>query len=330
MSAGKANGMSGRIVTVFGGSGFIGRHVVRELAKRGYRVRAAVRHPSKAGFLRTMGLPGQVEPVYADIRNDELVARALHGADMAVNLVGILYEFGKQRFEALQAEGAGRIARLAKEAGVASLVHVSAIGADAASEADYARSKAEGETAVHAAFPEAVILRPSIVFGPGDGFFNRFAAMAKYLPALPLFGGGHTKFQPVYVDDVADAVCAALTDEASHGKVFELGGPRVYSFKELMQIVLKETRRTRLLLPLPWAIAKMQGAVLGLLPAPPLTLGQVKMLQHDNVVSEAADAEGRTFAAFGIAPDSVEAIVPGYLWAYRRTGQYGGGVNART
>lgn len=320
--------MSGTIVTVFGGSGFIGRHVVRELAKRGYRVRAAVRRPSRAGFLRTMGLPGQVEPVAADLRDDTSVARALHGAGMAVNLVGILYESGKQTFDALQADGAGRVARLASEAGVASLVHVSAIGADAGSEADYARTKAEGEAAVRAGFPDAVILRPSIVFGSGDGFFNRFATLARFLPALPLFGGGQTRFQPIYVDDVADAVCAALTDESARGKVFELGGPKVYTFKELMQIVLDVTRRSRLLLPLPWTVAKMQGAILGLLPVPPLTLGQVRMLQHDNVVSEAAAEEGRTIDAFGIVPDSVEAIVPGYLWAHRRQGQYAGGLKA--
>ncbi|MDW3098517.1 MAG: complex I NDUFA9 subunit family protein [Alphaproteobacteria bacterium] len=314
--------MSAKIVTVFGGSGFVGRHVVRELAKRGYRVRAAVRRPSHAGFVRTMGLPGQVEAVYADIKDDESVARALSGADMAVNLVGILYESGKQKFEALQAEAAGRIAWSAKAKGVERLVHVSAIGADPDSPAKYASSKAEGEAAVLDAFPEAVILRPSIIFGNGDGFFNRFAAMAKFSPALPLLGGGHTKMQPVYVDDVADAVCTALEDTSTQGKTYELGGPTVYSFKELMQIVLEETQRKRILAPIPWGIARLQGRILGLLPAPLLTLDQVRMLETDNVVSEEATSQNRTIEDLGITPKSVEAIVPGYLWMYRRQGQY--------
>ena len=322
--------MSDKIVTVFGGSGFLGRHVVRELAKRGYRVRAAMRHPSRAGFLRTMGLPGQVEAVYADIRDDESVARAVNGASMAVNLVGILFESGKQTFSALQAEGAGRIAWTAKAKGVERLVHVSAIGADTGSDAQYAASKANGEAAVLEAFPEAVILRPSIVFGKGDGFFNRFAGLARFLPALPLLGGGHTKMQPVYVDDVADAVCAALEDTGTSGKIYELGGPRVYSFKELMQIVLDETQRKRLLAPVPWPIARLQGRILGLLPNPLLTHDQVKMLETDNVVSEAAIAEKRTLGDLDIEATSVEAIVPSYLWMYRRQGQYAEDIRRET
>lgn len=322
--------MSAKIVTVFGGSGFVGRHVVRELAKRGYRVRAAVRRPSLAGFVRTMGLPGQVEAVYADIKDDESVARALSGADMAVNLVGILYESGKQKFDALQAEAAGRIAWSAKAKGVERLVHVSAIGADPDSPAKYASSKAEGEAAVLDAFPDAVILRPSIIFGNGDGFFNRFAAMAKFSPALPLLGGGHTKMQPVYVDDVADAVCTALEDTSTQGKTYELGGPTVYSFKELMQIVLDETQRKRILTPIPWSIARLQGRILGLLPAPLLTLDQVRMLETDNVVSEEATSQNRTIEDLGITPKSVEAIVPGYLWMYRRQGQYAEDIKRET
>jgi NADH dehydrogenase len=308
----------------------VGRHVVRELAKRGYRVRAAVRRPSLAGFLRTMGLPGQVEAVYADVKDDESVARALSGADMAVNLVGILYESGKQKFDALQAEAAGRIAWSAKAKGVERLVHVSAIGADRDSPAKYASSKAEGEAAVLDAFPEAVILRPSIIFGNGDGFFNRFAAMAKFSPALPLLGGGHTKMQPVYVDDVADAVCTALEDTSTQGKTYELGGPTVYSFKELMQIVLDETQRKRILAPIPWGIARLQGRILGLLPAPLLTLDQVRMLETDNVVSEEARSQNRTIEDLGITPKSVEAIVPGYLWMYRRQGQYAEDIKRET
>jgi len=322
--------VSATIVTVFGGSGFVGRHVVRELAKRGYRVRAAVRHPSRAGFLRTMGLPGQVEAVYADIKDDESVARALSGAGMAVNLVGILYESGKQKFDAVQAEGAGRIAWSAKAKGVERLVHVSAIGADSDSPAQYAAAKGDGEAAVLDAFPEAVILRPSIIFGNGDGFFNRFAAMAKFLPALPLLGGGHTRMQPVYVDDVADAVCTALEDTSTSGKIYELGGPRTYSFKELMQIVLDETQRKRLLAPIPWGIARMQGRILGMLPAPLLTLDQVKMLEADNVVSDAAVSENRTIEDLGLTPKSVESIVPGYLWMYRRQGQYADDIKRET
>lgn len=322
--------MSAKIVTVFGGSGFVGRHVVRELAKRGYRVRAAVRRPSLAGFVRTMGLPGQVEAVYADVKDDESVARALSGADMAVNLVGILYESGKQKFDALQAEAAGRIAWSAKAKGVERLVHVSAIGADPDSPAKYASSKAEGEAAVLDAFPEAVILRPSIIFGNGDGFFNRFAAMAKFSPALPLLGGGHTKMQPVYVDDVADAVCTALEDTSTQGKTYELGGPAVYSFKQLMQIVLDETQRKRILAPIPWGIARLQGRILGLLPAPLLTLDQVRMLETDNVVSEEARSQNRTIEDLGITPKSVEAIVPGYLWMYRRHGQYAEDIKRET
>ncbi len=314
--------MGKAIVTVFGGSGFIGRHVVRELAKRGYRVRAAVRRPSLAGFLRTMGLPGQVEPVYADISDDTSVSRAVDGADMVVNLVGILYESGKQTFEALQAEGAGRIAKFAKEAGARRLVHVSAIGADPESPAPYGVTKAQGEANVFAAFPEATVLRPSIVFGPGDGFFNRFATLAKYLPMLPLFGGGHTKFQPVYVDDVADAVCAALESRDAAGKIYELGGPGTYTFKRLMEIVLAETCRKRLLVPVPWPVARLQGTLLGVLPVPPLTRGQVRMLESDNVVSDAAKNEDRTIEALGISPRSVEAIVPDYLWPFRKHGQY--------
>lgn len=314
--------MSATIVTVFGGTGFVGRHVVRELAKRGYRVRAASRHPSRAGFVRTMGLPGQVEAVYADINDDESVARALSGAGMAVNLVGILYETGRQKFDALQAEAAGRIAWSAKAKGVTRLVHVSAIGADAQSPAKYAASKAEGEAAVLDAFAGAVILRPSIIFGNGDGFFNRFAAMARFMPALPLIGGGHTLMQPVYVDDVADAVCAALEDTSTGDRTYELGGPRTYSFKELMQIVLDETQRKRILAPVPWSLARLQGRILGMLPAPLLTLDQVRMLETDNVVSDAAIAENRTITDLGVTPKSVEAIVPGYLWMYRRQGQY--------
>lgn len=314
--------MSAKIVTVFGGSGFVGRHVVRELAKKGYRVRAAVRHPSLAGFVRTMGLPGQVEAVYADIRDDESVARALSGTSMVVNVVGILHESGKQTFDALQAEGAGRVAWTAKTKGVERMVQLSAIGADEDSEAHYASSKAKGEAAVLEAFPEAVILRPSIIFGHGDGFFNRFGAMAKYLPVLPLIGGGHTRMQPVYVDDVATAVCTALEDTTTTGKTYELGGPSVYSFRELLEIVLEETQRNRVLATVPWFLARLKARFLGLLPSPILTLDQVRMLETDNVVSEDAVAQQLTIADLGIMPKSVESIVPAYLWMYRRQGQY--------
>lgn len=312
-----------RLVTVFGGSGFVGRHVVRALARQGWRVRAAVRRPDLAGHLQPMGIVGQVMPVQANLRYPDSVMHAVEGADAVVNLVGILYETGRQSFEAVQAEGARSIARAAARAGITNVVHLSAIGADAASPALYARSKAAGEAAVLAERPSSVILRPSVVFGPEDNFFNQFAGLARMLPALPLIGGGETRFQPVFAGDVAEAVARALDGKAKAGTVYELGGPSVRSFREILEYILAETGRNRPLVPLPFPIAELQGRILQMLPMRPLlTRDQVLMLKSDNIVSQAAAAEGRTLEGLGIAPESIEAIVPTYLYRFRKAGQF--------
>jgi NADH dehydrogenase len=322
---------SQQLVTVFGGSGFVGRHVVRALVKRGYRVRVAVRRPDLAGFLQPLGMVGQIHAVQANLRYPDSVAAAVKGASAVVNLVGILQEGGRQNFAAVQANGARVIAQACAAAGIARLVHVSAIGAEAGSKSLYARSKAEGEAAVLAAVQGAVILRPSIVFGPEDGFFNRFAALARMLPALPLVGGGDTRFQPVFVGDVAEAVARGVDGVVTGGRIYELGGPEVKSFRELLAYICEVIDRKRLLLPLPFPLARIQAGVfeildtltLGLLPdAIKLTRDQVTLLESDNVVSAAAVAEGRSFEGLGIAPVSVEAIVPSYLWRFRKTGQF--------
>ena len=310
--------MAQSLATVFGGSGFIGRYVVTILARDGWQVRAAVRRPDEALFLKTAGVVGQVTPVAANVRDRASVAQAVEGVDAVVNLVGILHEGGKQRFQAVQAEGARTIAEEAARAGAAHLVHISAIGADAKSNSSYARTKAEGEAAVRQAFPNATILRPSIVFGPEDGFFNRFAKLARISPFLPLIGGGATRFQPVYVGDVADAVVKAIEMPAAAGQTYELGGPKIYRFADLMRMLLKETGRKRLLLPVPFPIASLMGAVLQCLPMPQLTLDQVRLLKRDNVVSDGAAG----LSALGIAPTSVEAIIPTYLDRYRAHGYY--------
>lgn len=327
-----------RRVTVFGGSGFIGRNVVRRLAGADVVVRVAVRDPEGAAFLKPMGNVGQVVPVAADLRDERLTAAAVAGADAVINLVGILYESGRQSFDAIHVEGARQIAAASKTAGAARLIHMSALGASRDSASHYARSKAAGEEAVRAAYPEATIMRPSVVFGPEDDFFNRFAVLARLLPALPVFGAaprlagggllpkidlwgrGGTHMQPVYVGDVADAFMQALADPGSRGRTYELGGPRVYSFKELMELVLAETRRKRLLVPVPLSIAGIQAAFLGLLPRPPLTLDQVWLLRRDNVVSPGASG----LAELGIEPTAVEAILPTYMDRYRVRGRFGG------
>lgn len=305
------------LVTVFGGSGFIGRYVVQRLAHQGHRVRAAVRRPTLAEFLRTYGNVGQVVPVQANIRDDASVQAAVRGADAVVNLVGLLYESGKQRFDAVHAEGAARVARAAKAAGVKRFVQLSAIGADPRATAAYARTKAAGEAAIREAFPGATVLRPSLVFGPEDAFFNRFANLARLLPVLPLIGGGETKFQPVYVRDVAAAVAAVLSGAAQ--PTYELGGPRVYSFRELLEYILAETQRKCLLVPLPWEIARFEALLLEvfaglLLRVPLLTRDQVELLKSDNVA--AAGMPG--LKELGIEPVSVEAVVPTYLRRYRK------------
>jgi NADH dehydrogenase len=310
-----------KLVTIFGGSGFVGRHVVRALCKRLYRIRVATRRPDLAGYLQPLGRVGQVHAVQANVRHPASVTVAVRDADVVINLVGILYERGAQRFGALHAGGAEVVARAAAAIG-ASVVHVSAIGADPDSSSAYARTKAAGEQAVSAACPTATIFRPSIQFGPEDDFFNRFAAMARMLPALPLIGGGMTRFQPVFVGDVATAIAEAVDGRARPGTIYELGGPEIFTFKQLMQFVLATTERKRLLLPLPFAIAKLQAQVLQFLPNPPLTPDQVELLRRDNVVSADARREGRTLEGLGIDPATIAAVVPSYLWRFRKTGQF--------
>lgn len=308
------------LVTVFGGSGFIGRHVVRSLARRGYRVRAAVRRPDLAGFLQPLGAVGQIHAAQANVRDRASIDRAVAGADAVVNLVGILHESGRQSFDAVQAFGPGAVAAAAKAAGASRMVQVSAI-ADPDSGSRYARSKVAGEAAVLQAFPEAVILRPSIVFGPEDDFFNRFAAMARFAPVLPLIGGD-TRFQPVYVGDVAEAVALGVDGRLKPGTVYELGGPEVRTFRQLLDYICAETGRRRILIPVPFGLARLKAHVLQLLPGPLLTVDQVRQLARDNVVSQAAVDDGRTLAGMGIDPRAIETVVPTYLARYRRAGQY--------
>ena len=311
--------MTERVVTVFGGSGFIGRHLIGRLARQGWIVRVAVRRPSRAGFLKPMGEVGQVTPIRAPIQDQIAVESAVAGADAVINLVGILYERGPQTFAAVHAHGAQAVATAAAAAGVERLVQVSALGADHHGEADYARSKSAGEAAVRTAFPNAVILRPSVVFGPEDSFFNRFATIARLSPVLPLFGGGGgTRFQPVYVCDVADAIARSVTDPACAGRIYELGGPHTYTFKELMELLLRQIHRRRLLVPWPFALAEFQARFFELLPVPPLTRDQVRMLRRDNVVTEAA----LTLADLGIVATAAEVILPSYLDRYRRGGRF--------
>ena len=310
-----------RLVTVFGGSGFLGRHLVRALARRDYRIRVAVRRPDLAGHLQPLGRVGQIHAVQANLRYPDSVAAAARNSYAVVNLVAILYERGRQTFPAVHVAGAEAVARTAAAAG-ARMVHVSAIGADPNSPAQYGRTKAAGEGAVRAAVPGATIFRPSIMFGPEDDFFNRFAGMARLSPVLPLVGGGRTRFQPVFVGDVAEAIARAVDGELASGTIYELGGPEVKTFRELLEFVLATTRRRRLFMPLPFPLANLQATFLQFLPKPPLTPDQVKLLQVDNVVSPEAEREGRTLRALGIAPATIESIVPTYLWRFRKYGQF--------
>jgi NADH dehydrogenase len=309
------------LVTVFGGSGFLGRHVVRALAQRQYRVRVAVRRPELCGHLRPMGKVGQIHAVQANLRHPQSVAAAVRDSDAVINLVGILFERGAQRFDAVQTEGAEAVAQAAQREG-ARMVHVSAIGADAQSSSRYGRSKAEGEKRVLSAAPAATIFRPSILFGPEDDFFNRFAALARMAPALPLPGGGQVRYQPVFAGDVGEAIAKAVDGDTRPAATYELGGPQVRTFKELMQFVLDTIRRRRLLVPAPFAAMKLQAAVLQFLPKPPLTPDQVEMIKCDSVVSAEAQRDGRTLEGLGMVPESIDAIVPSYLWRFRRTGQF--------
>ena len=320
-----------RLVTIFGGSGFVGRYVAKALAEHGWRVRIASRRPDLAFALQPSGKVGQINAVQANLRYPESIARAVRDADAVVNLVGLLAQSGKQTFAALHSEGVRAVADATKAAGITRLVQMSALGADLGSGSEYARTKAEGEAAVMAAVPDSVVVRPSVIFGPEDQFFNRFAAMARVLPALPLIGGGTGLLQPVFVGDVAEAIATAVDGKASPGIVYELGGPDVRSFAEIMRFVLDTTGRRRALVPLPFPAAELMArvteiakvATLGLLPAMfDMTRDQVELLKQDNIVSAAAKAEGRTLQNLGITPESFESFVPRYLSRFRKTGQY--------
>ena len=311
-----------RLITIIGGSGFVGRHIVRALARRGYRIRVACRRPDLAGHLQPLGNTGQIMAVQANVRYPASLAAACEGAYAVINLTGVLHSAGTQSFEAIHAFGAEASAKAAKAARARLFIQMSAIGADAASSSAYARSKAEGEARARASFPGAIVLRPSIVFGPEDDFFNRFAEMARFSPFLPLIGGGETKFQPVFAGDVGEAVARLVDTGEADGKTYELGGPEAFSFRQLMQFTLDTIGRSRALLPLPWGVAKVQAAIMGLMPKPLLTLDQVELLRHDNVVSEEARREQRTLPGLDVTPQGIEGIVPGYLYRYRKAGQF--------
>lgn len=310
--------MATRVVTIFGGSGFVGRYVVQRLARKGWVIRVGAREPSRAQFLKPLGSVGRITPLRAPLQDESAVRAAVRGVDAVINLVGILHERGRQTFDGVQHRGAATVAAAAAAAGIQRIVQMSAIGADANSESAYARSKAAGERAVRELIPGATIIRPSIVVGAEDGFFNRFAVIARLSPVLPLIGGGETRFQPVYVADVAEAIVKAVEAAACAGNTYELGGPRVYTFRQLIELMLRQIRRRRLLVSVPFAVADLQAAVLQLLPDPPLTRDQVKLLRRDNVVSDQA----LTFADLGIRPTAIEAILSTYLDRYRPGGRF--------
>jgi NADH dehydrogenase len=312
------------LVTIFGGSGFVGSQTVRALAKRGARVRVAVRNPGRGYRLPMLGDVGQIEIVQANVRDEPSIARAIDGAEACINAVAVLHESGHQRFDTLHVEGARTVARVAAAAGVRRFVHISALGASSDATSAYSRSKAAGEAAVRKEMAGATILRPSVIFGPDDAFFNRFASMAIVSPALPLIGGGLTRFQPVFVGDVAGAVTAALADDDTAGRTYELGGPLIYTFKDLMRLMLKEIGRRRLLIPLPFPVARVLGlagdmmAVAGL--TPPITSDQVESLRMDNIVAPGAPC----LVDLGVSPTPLHTIIPTYLYRYRKGGQYAG------
>jgi len=313
---------SDTLITVIGGSGFVGRHVVRALARRGYRIRVACRRPDLAGHVQPLGTPGQVMPVQANVRYPASLAAACEGAHAVINLVGVLYDAGAQSFDAVHVFGAEASAKAAKAANARIFIQMSSVGANPESASDYARSKAEGEQRARAAFPGATVIRPSIIFGPEDGFFNRFAGLARMSPVLPLFGGGQTRFQPVFVGDVARAFARLVEHGELAGRTYELGGPEIMTFRELMDFTLATIERRRLMVPIPWAIARLMGAVIGLLPKPMLTMDQVELLKVDNVVSAEAESARATFQGLGIVPEGIEAVVPAYLYRYRKAGQF--------
>lgn len=318
--------MKSSLVAVFGGSGFLGRYTVSALAKAGYRIRVGVRRPNLGNYLLPMGQVGQIQVTKTNVLDEQAVASLVRGADAVINLVGILKQSGRQRFTRLHRDAPAVIAKAAMKAGASTFVHVSALGASQNAPSVYARTKAEGETAVREAFPAATIFRPSLLFGPEDAFFNRFAAMARISPFLPLIGGGRTKFQPVYVADAAAAIEQAVIDPAhARGRTYELGGPTVYSFRELMEIVLSETCRKRLLLNVPFGLATLGASIANITPWAPLTPDQVRLLKTDNVMTKGALGLGD----LGIEPDSVEAIVPSYLWRFRPQGQFQAAISER-
>lgn len=312
---------SHKLVTVIGGSGFLGRHIVRALAKRGFRIRVAVRRPDLAIHVQPLGKVGQIVPVQANVRYPDSLAAACASADAVIYLPGILHNSGSQSFEAIHAFGAETAAKAAASAGAAQFIHVSALGADRNSQSDYARTKAEGERRVQSAFPGAIIVRPSIVFGPEDHFFNRFAAMARFSPVLPIFGG-RTRLQPVFAGDLADGVQLLVERGLADGRIYEFGGPEVYTLKDLMHFTLRTIMRRRLVLSLPFALGNVLAGFMQFLPKPPITVDQLKLLRTDNVVSPEAEHENRTLRGLGILPRDIEAIVPTYLYRYRRAGQF--------
>ena len=313
---------SDTLITLIGGSGFLGRHIARSLAKRGYRIRVACRRPDLAGHVQPLGVPGQIMPVQANVRYPDSLAAVCDGAYAVINLTGVLYSAGPQSFDAIHVFGAEASAGAARAAKARLFIQMSALGADANSASAYARSKAEGEARARTAFPGAIVLRPSVVFGPEDELYNRFAAMARFSPALPLIGGGTTKFQPVFVGDIAQAVTRTIDAGHANGRIYELGGPEIINFREILEFTLRTIGRKRLLVPVPWPIARLQGMALGLLPRPLLTADQVELLKADNVVSKEAASERRTLQGLGITPSAIEAIVPSYLYRYRKAGQF--------
>ncbi len=313
---------SAKLVTVFGGSGFVGRYVVQALARRGHRIRVAVRRPDLAGHLQPLGMVGQIKAIQANLRYRWSVDRAVEGVDAVVNLVGILAASGRQTFDAVQAFGPRAIGEAARAQGIASVVHISAIGVDQPSTVGYMRSKAEGEAGIRETVPEAVIMRPSIVFGPEDNFFNRFAAMARLSPMLPLIGGGSTRFQPVFAGDVGEAIARAVDGGAAPGAIYELGGPEVLTFRQCMERMLAATKRKRILLPIPWLLARRMGSIGQILPGKPITPDQVRMLMFDNVVSADAERDKRTLQGLGIEPTALEIVLPTYLERFRERGEF--------
>ncbi|MET3899324.1 uncharacterized protein YbjT (DUF2867 family) [Devosia sp. UYZn731] len=311
-----------QLVTIFGGAGFVGTQVIQVLARQGYRIRVATRRPDLAGHTKTLGTVGQILPIQANVRNLASVQRAVKGADIVINLVAIGFERGAQKFSAINTEGAANVAAAARDARVTSLVHMSALGVDTATNSLYAQSKLAGEAAVLAAFPQAVILRPSLMFGRDDGFFNMMGGLARMLPIMPLISGG-TRFQPVYVGDVAEALAMAALGQVKTGRIYELGGPEIETHKELLTRILREAGRTPALLPLPSAVARLLALPLAILPFKPLiTADQVELLGTDNVVSEAAMRDKRTLVAFGITPTAMDTILPTYMWRFRKHGQF--------